>query len=356
MGRFVHNPHPLLHAPAFPIWSKHRGETYIVFVDETFQGFFKLNERGYFCYGVAGIPVTHYEAVTAEFASILDLYRKLLVPELKELKHTEFKRIPFPDRWKLACRIHDILLAHGCFVSGFYTPSRPFLLERVRTNIMDDMSSIPADHAQLLKDAAQRTKESWDGPGQSSILWQLLALPLAGVIHAMAGLGCKVRIVYDSREPREDRAVKAALQILVDGMPNVWKEVDGHFIGFDETGKSDAEVGLQIADIVAGSTRAFLDANPDLARHGASPKIITQTSDEPFMVVDERLGQMWKTGVITPMPNALAKRFFQRDPKGRSVLSCFSDVLMSGLLTCYSSWGTPRHLMFYDRIIFDQLD
>ena len=147
MGRFVHNPHPGPHAPAFPIWSKHRGETYIVFVDETFQGFFELNERGYFCYGVAGIPEAHYEAVTAEFASILDLYRKLLVPELKELKHTEFKRIPFPDRWKLACRIHDILLAHGCFVSGFYTPARSFLLERVRANIKDDMRSIPSDHA-----------------------------------------------------------------------------------------------------------------------------------------------------------------------------------------------------------------
>ena len=87
----------------------------VVFVDETFQGFFDLNERGYFCYGVAGIPETHYEAVTAEFASILDPYRKLLVPELNELKHTEFKRIPFPDRWKLACRMHDILLAHGCW-------------------------------------------------------------------------------------------------------------------------------------------------------------------------------------------------------------------------------------------------
>ena len=127
MGRFVRSPQPLPRTPTFPVWSKQRGKTYVVFIDETFQRFFELNERGYFCYGAVGIPESNYEAVTEKFAPVLQRYRELLVPELSELKHREFKRIPFTERWALARQMRDLLFEHSCFVSGFYTPARAYL-------------------------------------------------------------------------------------------------------------------------------------------------------------------------------------------------------------------------------------
>jgi hypothetical protein len=56
------------------------------------------------------------------------------------------------------------------------------------------------------------------------------------------------------------------------------------------------------------------------------------------------------------MPGALQKRFFQKDPKERSVMTCFTDVLMCGMITCFGSWGTPRHIAVYDKMLIDQLD
>jgi hypothetical protein len=102
--------------------------------------------------------------------------------------------------------------------------------------------------------------------------------------------------------------------------------------------------------------RAFLEANRDLQEFGASPNLITSDSDEPIQGIDSFKGQNFKVNVITMMPGALQKRFFQKDPKGRSVLPCFTDLLMSGMITCFSSWGTPRHVTAYDKMIIDQLD
>jgi hypothetical protein len=56
------------------------------------------------------------------------------------------------------------------------------------------------------------------------------------------------------------------------------------------------------------------------------------------------------------MPLPLRKRFFMVDKKGLSVLPYFMPALASGILTCYSSSGQPRHLMPFDRLILDQID
>ena len=354
MGQFVPSPHPI--PPAYPIWEARRGQTYVVFVDETFSQFFELKERGYFCYGAVGVPERAYELIRAQSETMLARYCESVGFRAREIKHREFKRIQFTERWALAATISQVLESHGGFVCGFYTPARAFLLEHVRVNIMDDLPAIPVEHDELLAKAAAEVEKSWKGPGQSAVLEQLLALPLSSALHAMSGLDCKFRMVYDSRETKEDRAVKAAIEDLAERLPNVWEHMRGCFLGFDEDGNSETEIGLQLADLVAGETRAFLEANPDLLQHGASPRIITQASDEPFMAVEKIRGRNAKTGVVTRMPNALAQRFFRPDPRERSVFPNFANLVLAGVLSCYSSWGTPRNLMFFDKIIFDQTD
>jgi hypothetical protein len=130
----------------------------------------------------------------------------------------------------------------------------------------------------------------------------------------------------------------------------------GRLLDVSITSKSEDEIGLQLADLAAGETRAFLDANRDLREFGASPKLITSKSDEPIQTAQQFRGSVHKAGAVTVMPNALQRRFFNQDPKGRSVLPQFTDLLLSGMLTCFSTWGTPRHIIPYDRQFVDQLD
>jgi len=128
------------------VWLRYTGQEYSIFVDESFSMFFELDARGYFCYGACGIPTAEYPVVIAALAPVLQEYRELLVSELRELKHQEFRRISFDRRVGLASDIHDVLKAHGAFLAGFYTPTEAFILERIRVDVMDDLLSVPSDY------------------------------------------------------------------------------------------------------------------------------------------------------------------------------------------------------------------
>ena len=136
MGVIVDNPQPLRNCPTLPVWQKRHGQVYLVFIDESFLQFFELNSRGYFCHAAVGIPEAEYGALTKEIEPIFDRYRALLVPEVKEFKHTDFKRIAFSDRSLIAARLRDLLHTHGVFISGFYTPANAYLLERIRVDLL----------------------------------------------------------------------------------------------------------------------------------------------------------------------------------------------------------------------------
>lgn len=356
MGILIPNPTPLDNCPTLPVWEQRRGQTYFVFIDETFLQFFELNTRGYFCHAAVGIPEAEYDDVKEEMKPIFERYKELLVPELKELKHTEFKRIPFADRWPLAKRIRDVIHAHGGFISAFYTPANSFLLERLRVDLLDEAEAVPLEHKDLLVKKSEEVRADWTGPGQSHIISMLLHTPLSGLLHFGKALDLKYRVVYDPREPKEDKAVWATLVELEEGIDRVTPGTGSRLLDVNITSASEQEIGLQLADLAAGETRAFLEANKDLLEYGASPKLITSHSEEPIQGVLEFQGKNFKVNAVTMMPGALQKRFFQKDPKERSVMACFTDVLMSGMITCYGSWGTPRHIAAYDRMLIDQLD
>ena len=358
MGIQIPNPEPLANCPSLPIWLKRAGQTYLVFIDETFLQFFELNTRGYFCHAAVGIPEGEYANVRDEMQPIFERYKQVLVPELREFKHGEFKRIAFTERWSLAQRIHDVLYAHGAFISGFYTPANSFLLERVRVDFLDveGVDRVPPDHKNVLTAKAAETKAGWTGPGMSDIIQQLLHTPVSGLLHFAAGVDVRIRILYDPREPKEDKAVSEAIWKVAGFVAKVTARTANRLTDVSTRAASEQEIGLQLADLAAGETRAFLEANRDLQEYGASPKLITPTSDEPIQGVSELSGRLFKVNAVTMMPGALQKRFFQKDPKERSVMPCFTDLLMSGMLTCFSTWGTPRHVTAYDRMIIDQLD
>ncbi|HLB86118.1 MAG TPA: hypothetical protein VJK29_00550 [Terriglobales bacterium] len=69
---------------------------------------------------------------------------------------------------------HFAIKSGGGFVEGYYTPAESFILERVREEMMDKMDAVPEDYSDIRAQMAKRTREQWDGPGQSDVISQLL--------------------------------------------------------------------------------------------------------------------------------------------------------------------------------------
>lgn len=212
MGIAIPNPQPLRTAPGLGTWLRYTGQEYLIFLDESFRFFFELtNERGYFCHGAFGIPASEYEGLKEDVAPIFEEYRRLLVPELREFKHGEFRRIPFAHRKRLAAALHAAMQPRGAFMEGYYTPAEAFILERVREDVMDDLDSVPTDYSEIRRRVIEQTKRQWNGPGQSDVISQLLLFPFSGLAHMLAAIDCTFRIVYDPREGMEDRSVQACI-------------------------------------------------------------------------------------------------------------------------------------------------
>ena len=48
-----------------------------MFIDESFRGFFELEERGYFAHAAVGIPESQYDAMKSAVAPVFEEYRRL---------------------------------------------------------------------------------------------------------------------------------------------------------------------------------------------------------------------------------------------------------------------------------------
>lgn len=362
----VDRPYPLFTAPGLKAWRRYLRQKYTVFVDESFERFLKMTEvdsrYGYFSYGGVGVPAPEYGGLKSDLATVLSDYLALVPAGEVEFKHAEFKRIPYGERRALAMRIREALWARGGFVSGFYTPSRSYVMERVRDAVMFEREEVPEDTTDLYRAGVQELEEMYFAKGQKSdLLAQLLLLPVSGWAHMLAFLKCPFRVIYDPREPDEDASVKEKIDGMREAMAILSPEVEGLFLGLEIDRKSEDEVGLQLADLMAGETREFFRAYPDMMVHGATRKIITQLSDEEFEAWDVAYPKGHpplpnKIGAITKMPKKLAMRFLDDDPSGRTVLNCFAPLLTAGSITCFSSTGNPRHIMPFIRAVLDQSD
>ena len=192
---------PLLTCPGRHYWAPHIGTPYLVFVDESFRGFFEFEERGYFVHAAVGIPESQYDAMKSAVAPVFEEYRRLTSAGQREIKHTEFKRLAYRDRRCLAMKIRDAFKAHGAFINVFYSPLRSFVLEHVRTRLFGDgKREIPADFKALYGEAAEHLKTETEGPGQSGLIKKLLLLPIGAV----------AALLHESARARTGAAGRAA--------------------------------------------------------------------------------------------------------------------------------------------------
>jgi hypothetical protein len=347
------------------IWRRYARQEYTVFVDESFSRLLRMSiadsRYGYFSYGGVGVPTSEYASLRIAIAPILGDYLKLVPGGETEFKHSEFKRIPYDARSALAERLGRALCAHGAFVSGFYTPGQSFVMEQVRDAVMYE-EGLPDDTTALSEAAVEELRGRYYAQAEKSeLLTALLTLPVSAWANMLAAFDCPFRVIYDPRERQEDLSVKARIEGLKEVMERMSPAIKGLFLGLDVGSRSETEPGLQLADLVAGETREFHAAFPEMMSHGATRKIISQESAEEFEAMDilqmEGVPPMpYKVGAMTEMTEAMIARFAQPDPQGRTVMHQFSPLLVSGSLTGYSTTGNPRHVMPFIAGILDQCD
>lgn len=359
-------PYPLRTCPGRPRWEERRGQEYLVFIDETFRSFFELQPAGYFCHAAVGVPAGEYEALRAAVSPIFQRYSLATALDPVEFKHSDFRRLEFATRRRIAIDLAAVMTGHGAFIAGFYTTARDFVLEDVRTDLLfAGADTVPDDFGQLWASSAEKMKEGFaDGAGQSSAVSKLLQLPAAAATNLLAAFGCTFRIVYDPREAKEDRRVAALLDRYMDAIragakvltPHAEAEVKAAFLGFDNTRISEQELGIQLADLMAGEIRLLFENRSELRTFGANQRLVRQTTREDLVTVDMLNGNVVKTGVLLRMPPGLRAAFTVPDREGRFVLPYFRNLLASGMSTTYSSWGQPRDVMPFEGWIWDQID
>jgi hypothetical protein len=349
--------------PGWRWWQRYQGEEWLVFVDESFRGFFELTPTGYFGHGAVGVPVREYPRLQELVTPVVRDFIASTGGEAKELKHNLWKRLDYPVRRRLALRLRDALERCGGFVAGFYAPVRAAVLEDVRTNLLGRAEALPDDDEALYAETVKALRGQPKGPGESKAIGKLLALPCLGVAHFLGSFGGSFRIICDPREKREDRVVHASMAQLLSMMKNINQALsdapaDLHkfFRGIERGRPSEEDFGLQIADIVVGEVCAFFAANPEMMSFGASRRIVTQGSVELQTALARTPLGLAKTGVLQKLHPGLAKRFSRPDPEGRTVLPFFSRLFATGILTCYSTTGQPRDICVFEKVIWDQTD
>jgi hypothetical protein len=338
----------------------HKNETYLVFMDETFRAFFGLERpQGYLCYAAVGIPEKEYEYVKRSLARIFDEYERYVVGDsgnhLQEFKFEEFKKLPREKREGLASQIGKTIKLAGGFVMGFYTRVAGIVMERVRTNLIGDADVVPNDHKALYDEAAAELRMELEGVGQSQAIAHILRVPLSAMAHFLESSGCKFHVLCDPRESKEDKAVQLSIDDYVrNHFGRALPKEAGLYLGLDNTRPSHTEIGLQLADMLAGEVRSLFEAHPGLVTENSRLEIVSSSSREDVEWWETSFGIHQKLGHLIRMPDYLVRAVERAD--GTNCLALYRHSLASGLLTCFTDLGQPRHIEVFEGNFFQQLD
>jgi hypothetical protein len=274
---------------------------------------------------------------------------------LREFKFEDFRRIPLQARAELAMRISKTLKMHGVFVIGFFTRACGMVMERVRVNQISHGSEVPDDYTLLYTEAAEELRHQFEGVAQSETIAHVLRNPLLGMANFLDYFDCSFQVICDPRESKEDKAVIAAIEWFINERFKAAAPSEAaRYLGMENKRPSHLELGLQLADLMVGETRLFFEDHPWLLTLGSSSKLITGQSREEIEWWEEVHGIFQKLGRLTKIPPNLAGGF--KRVKGESCLPLYRYLFASGLLTCYSDFGTPRHIELFEEQVFDQTD
>ena len=113
------------------------------------------------------------------------------------------------------------------------------------------------------------------------------------------------------------------------------------------------EIGLQIADLLAGEIRSLFETYPELLTESSHLELVTGDSREDVEWWETSLGLFQKLGHLTKVSDRLSRALAETD--GTNCLPLYRHSLASGLLTCFSDLGQPRQIEVFEGNFFQQL-
>lgn len=362
LGRIRPARMPLEICPGRRVWERHRNREYLVFVDESFYRFFGFDAvDGNFCHAALGVPRDSYARLQELLRPLVQEYgRRMRVingRDPDEIKFTALRNL-LPPRFRLRFTRELVrsLTETGGFVAGFYSSTRGVIMERVRTDLLDGHETVPNDHLGLYNAARGELLMQFRGAGQSRLITQLLLSPFAAFSALLGSFDCRFRVEYDPRQSDEDEAVRDALADYMQhlaNMPDLFGDGAG-YLGMEIGIRSHDELGLQLADVFAGEVREFFRSNREPLEESATLRLITPESNEPLQKFMMMNGLLFKTGALSRMSPALARKLVRRN--SANLISYYYPVLCAGMLTCVTNTGQFRDLEIPTRMISDLLD
>jgi hypothetical protein len=359
--KYRYGPTPLEICPGRETWEKFRNSEYLVFVDESFYKFFGFADvDGNFCHAALGVPESRYANLQTSMNPLVETCKDEISQREgqrpQELKSTSFSRSPLEFRSNFTKEFVRILGAHGGFVAAFYSSTRGIVMERVRTNIMDEAEAVPQDHVDLYAQARMELLDEFRGVGQSELVKKLLLLPFSGLWNFLGSFNCSFRVRYDPRESSEDQTVRDAIVQYMQTLINV-PELYGStnpLLGMEIDIPSHNDLGLQLVDLVAGEVRSFFRRNPEALTENSSLQLITNDSDDPVEHFLEFGNALHKIGALSSMSTSLRDKLGVANSD--NLISYYYPVLAAGIWACVSETGQPRLLEVPTELILDQAE
>jgi len=352
---------PLEICPGRQIWERYRNHEYLVFVDESFYRFFGfVAADGNFCHAALGIPIDNYAQLQVMLDPLVQAYNRRVHQQIgqnpEEIKFSILRNLPLAFRLRFTREILRCLIETGGFVAGFFSSTRGIVMERVRTNLLDHVDAVPDDHGALYEAARAELLAQFQGIGQSGLITHLLRTPFSAISALLRSFDCTFLVRYDPRQGSEDQAIRDALAEymgLLVRVPELFGDDTG-YRGMEINIRSHDDLGLQLADIVAGEVREFFRDNPEPLIENSTMMLITPESDEPLQKFIEINGITFKNGALSPMSSGLARKLVRRN--SGNIISYYYPILSAGMLTCITDTGQYRDLEIPTRLISDLLD
>jgi hypothetical protein len=322
--------------------------------------FFGLNApNGYLCYAAVGIPEKEYEVLSRALRPIFKEYESAMVGDsqtnLTEFKFEDFRKMDKEQRVRIAQRLSRTLKQYGVFVVGFYITVQGAVMEQVRSALVGTVTSVPEEHQHLYDQAASELRIGLEGIAQSQTIARILQTPLVCMADFLSDFGCSFQLICDEREKKEDKAVQQAIDGFVRDLFMVAAPQEARlYLGMDNRRSSVNEVGIQLADMMAGEIRMFFEDNVGMLTAESTNELILSDSREAMEWWEENFGIFQKLGALRPIPENL--RSALKEPSKRSCLALYRHLLAAGILTCYSNLGQPRHIEILEGNFADQTD
>ncbi len=334
---------------------------YSVFVDESFYKWFGLpTQEANLCYGALSVPTARlpdlerFETAIREFA-----FEQLPTDEKAkhssaEVKYSAFRHFTPEVIDELGRRLDYFLTKNRAHIFGFFIPAEGFMNYKLRSDFIDDAGALKtmpeAEYKARVESIRNEMLQEWRDAEHNLGLLSECYKTFFNFIMQFQGqfLGKSYRVIYDSRNPEEDRLLHKDAEAFALLAERATPGTLVHYRGYD-TASSATSAGLRLVDWIAGEVRAFFYRSPDVMSSTSSFDILSPYWNPKMLLVQGR-GPFYRRELS---PGAVA--CFQE--KGRSLmLPQLKKHFASGFLTYYAQRGEARHISIPELVAYDMAD